>query len=66
MPVYKIADVVFETNHVYAYTPRLCQKYLYSGEEKPVFTAEITDGDIYDDEAWDCGNDMEESGRGAD
>ena len=27
---------------------------------------EITDGDIYDDEAWDCGNDMEESGRGAD
>ncbi len=27
---------------------------------------EITDGDIYDDEEWDYGKDMEESGRGAD
>lgn len=46
LPVYKIADVVFETNHIYSYTPKLCEKYVYSGTEKPAFTVNIKEADI--------------------
>lgn len=46
MPRYKIADVVFETNHIYAYTPKLCKNYLYEGEEPSAFKAEMTEQDI--------------------
>lgn len=46
LPVYKIADVIFETNHVYSYTPRLCEKYVYSGTEKPAFIVNIKEEDI--------------------
>ncbi len=46
MPRYKIADVVFETNHIYGYTPRLCKNYLYEGDEPSAFKAEITEEDI--------------------
>ena len=46
LPVYKIADVVFETNHIYSYTPVLCKKYVYSGTEKPAFIVNIKEEDI--------------------
>lgn len=46
MPRYKIADVVFETNHIYSYTPKLCRNYLYDGDLPPAFVAEIKEEDI--------------------
>lgn len=46
MPRYKIADVIFETNHIYGYTERLCKKYLYEGEEPSAFVAKVTKADI--------------------
>ena len=46
LPVYKIADVVFSTNHLYAYTQRLCQNYLYTGEDIPSLDIKITADDI--------------------
>ena len=46
MPRYKIADVVFDAELLYGYTPELCKKYEYTGEEKSAFTAVITNEDI--------------------
>ena len=46
MPRYKIADIVFEANHIYAYTPKLCENYRYEGEEPARFTAVMTQEDI--------------------
>lgn len=46
MPTYKIADVVFETNHVYAYTAKYCKDYLYNGDSVPEFSLTITQDDI--------------------
>lgn len=46
MPRYKIADIVFDTNHIYGYTAKLCQNYLYSGAEEPEFTATVSQADI--------------------
>lgn len=46
MPRYKIADVVFDAEHIYKYSARLCEDYLYSGAEKPEFTALVTQNDI--------------------
>ncbi|MBP5466382.1 MAG: hypothetical protein J6Y43_02320 [Clostridia bacterium] len=46
MPRYKIADVVFDAELMYGYTARLCEKYLYSGSDKPEFTAVMTQKDI--------------------
>lgn len=43
---YKIADVVFDAQTQYGYTPKLCKAYEYTGEEIPKFTAIITDEDI--------------------
>ena len=43
---YKIADVVFDAELIYKYTPALCKNYEYSGEEKPAFTAIMTQDDI--------------------
>ena len=43
---YKIADVVFETNHIYKYTPWLCKKYVYSGNQPTDCVIEITKNDI--------------------
>lgn len=43
---YKIADVVFDAELIYKYTPALCKNYEYSGEEQPVFTAIMTQDDI--------------------
>lgn len=46
MTKYKIADIVFEAETKYAYTGKLCEKYVYTGEENPVFSAVITDSDV--------------------
>ncbi len=46
MKKYKIADLVFEVSVKYAYTPKLCQQYEYSGDEPSLFTAVITEEDI--------------------
>ncbi len=46
MPRYKIADIVFETNHIYAYTPALCKNYLYDGDEPSEFCVNLTQDDI--------------------
>ena len=46
MARYKIADVIFETNHIYGYTERLCKKYLYAGDLPSDFAVEITEADI--------------------
>ncbi len=46
MPKYKIADVVFETNHVYANTAKYCKDYLYNGNDLPEFRLTITQEDI--------------------
>lgn len=53
MPRYKIADVVFDAEHMYKYTARLCENYLYHGDEKPEFTANVTQKDIDDERARD-------------
>ena len=46
MPRYKIADVVFDAEHIYKYSARICENYLYSGTEQPEFTVNITKDDI--------------------
>ncbi len=48
---YKIADIVFEASVKYAYTPRLCKNYEYSGDEPSKFTAVVTDQDIQAEKA---------------
>lgn len=55
MPRYKIADVVFDAELIYGYTAKLCEKYLYSGSDKPEFTAVITQKDIDAEKAADGG-----------
>ena len=50
MPKYKIADVVFETNHIYDYVGKLCKDYLYTGVETASFRIEITPADILEEE----------------
>lgn len=39
---YKIADVVFEAGFTYAYTPKICKEYEYTGDEKPSFSIKLT------------------------
>ncbi|MBQ3116651.1 MAG: hypothetical protein IJC07_06460 [Clostridia bacterium] len=46
MPRYKIADVVFDAQFIYGYTERLCQKYLYQGDEAPRLLISATLDDI--------------------
>lgn len=46
MPRYKIADVVFDAEHIYKYSACICENYLYSGAEEPEFTAKMTQQDI--------------------
>lgn len=46
LPRYKIADVVFDANFIYGYTAKLCEKYLYSGDEPTEFSVQITQADI--------------------
>ena len=46
MPVYRIADVVFSAEHIYGYTPKLCEKYRYSGDITPELHLKITPADI--------------------
>ena len=46
MPRYKIADVVFDAEHIYKYSACLCENYRYSGDEKPEFSAIVTQKDI--------------------
>lgn len=43
---YKIADVVFDAQMLYGYTPVLCKNYEYTGDEQPAFTAIMTKEDI--------------------
>lgn len=43
---YKIADVVFDAEFLYAYTDDLCKNYLYHGDEKPLFFIKVTNQDI--------------------
>ncbi|MBQ9485872.1 MAG: hypothetical protein IJU83_03440 [Clostridia bacterium] len=51
MPCYKIADVVFRAECNFGYTADLCKNYLYTGEEKPEFTAVVTKEDILHERA---------------
>lgn len=46
MNKYKIADLVFEASVKYRYSTELCKNYQYFGDEKPLFTAEITSEDV--------------------
>ena len=46
MPRYKIADVVFDAEIRYNYTAKLCQNYLYDGDEKVEFIAKVTEDDV--------------------
>lgn len=39
---YKIADIVFDAQFLYAYTPHICKEFLYSGKESPKFFIDIT------------------------
>lgn len=55
MPRYKIADVVFDAEHIYGYTAKLCEKYLYYGKETPEFAAVITKRDIDAEKALEGG-----------
>ncbi len=43
---YKIADVVFEAQPIYAYTARLCKPYRYDGEDKAEFSIALTEAEI--------------------
>ena len=43
---YKVADIIFETNHIYNYTPILCKNYLYNGVEKAQVRFTITQKDL--------------------
>ena len=51
MPRYKIADVVFDAEHLYKYTAALCKNYLYHGEQSPEFVANVEQKDIDDEKA---------------
>ena len=46
MPRYKIADVVFDAEFIYGYTPKLCLNYLYTGNEPSELKIVITQRDI--------------------
>ena len=46
MPRYKIADVVFDAKTIYNYTVKLCENYLYAGDEQPEFSVIIDKSDI--------------------
>ena len=46
MPRYKIADIVFDAQTLYGYSQRLCENYLYDGQEPPAFNVVITEEDI--------------------
>ena len=46
MQRYKIADIVFDVKLMYGYTAKLCENYIYSGQEQPCFTAIMTQQDI--------------------
>ena len=39
---YKVADVVFEADFTYAYTPNLCKDYLYTGDEPALFAVKVS------------------------
>ena len=39
---YKVADVVFEADFIYAYTPNLCKDYLYTGDEPALFKVKVS------------------------
>lgn len=43
---YKIADTIFNIEPLYKYTYKLCEDYLYNGEEKPVCTIKTEQKDI--------------------
>lgn len=46
MPNYKIADVVFGVQVMHEYTKKLCENYLYTGEEQPAYSFSICQEDI--------------------
>lgn len=46
MPVYRIADVTLKTNHIYAYTPKLCENYRYDGNSEFDVELNVTQEDI--------------------
>ena len=46
MQRYKIADIVFDVKLMYGYTAKLCENYIYDGDEKPCFSAVMTQQDI--------------------
>ncbi len=46
MAKYKVADLVFEAQTKYAYTPNLCKNYLYNGDTPALFTIKISEEDI--------------------
>ena len=46
MPRYKIADVVFDAKPIYKYTAKICENYLYQGNDLPEFSAVMEQKDI--------------------
>lgn len=46
MAKYKIADVVLDGKFLYRYTAKLCENYLYDGDEPAELTIESTQADI--------------------
>lgn len=46
---YKIADVVFDAEFIYAYTAHVCQNYLYTNDGAPEFFIKMTDADVLEE-----------------
>ena len=43
---YKIANVVFDADFIYAYCAHICKDYLYKGDESACFLIKTTQEDI--------------------
>ena len=46
MPKYKIAEIIFNAEHHYSYTKKICADYEYFGDENPEVTLKVSKEDI--------------------